>query len=58
MFEVGSLAKMTRAQARRRIDEARSKIMKVALQFPSPALSLTKATKMADELQKVSNKLK
>jgi len=52
------MAKMTKAQARRRIEEAKSKIMRVALEFPSPALSLMKATKMADELQKVANKLK
>ena len=52
------MAKMTKSQARRRIMEARNKIMKVALEFPSPALSLMRATKMADELQKVANKLK
>jgi len=58
MLEVMSLPKMTKTQARRRIEEARTKIMKVALEFPSPALSLAKATKMADELQKIANKLK
>jgi len=52
------MAKMTKAQARKRIMEAKTKIMKVALEFPSPALSLMKATKIADDLQKVANKLK
>lgn len=52
------MAKMTKAQARKRILEAKTKLMKVALEFPSPAFSLMKATKMADELQKVANKLK
>tara|TARA_B100000003_G_scaffold208882_1_gene230980 strand:+ start:4040 stop:4198 length:159 start_codon:yes stop_codon:yes gene_type:complete len=52
------MAKLTKTQARKRILEAKAKIMKVALHFPSPALSLTRATKMADELQKIANKLK
>jgi hypothetical protein len=49
---------MSKVQARRRIEEARAKIMKVALYYPSPALSLMRATKLSDELQRIANKLK
>ena len=52
------MAKMTKAQARKRLKESRVKILKVAVEHPSPAFTLKKAVIMADELQKAANKLK
>jgi len=49
---------MTKAQARKRLQEARKKLLLVAFEFPSPATPFRKLTEISEIIEKMANKLK
>ena len=52
------MGKLTRAQARKRLEEARKKLLLVAFEFPSPATPFRKLTEMAELCERMAKKLK
>jgi len=51
------MAKMTKAQARRRLDEAMSKVQRVFLSSEGGCMSMKEYNQIANTLKKAKNKL-